>query len=243
MISSINYHKIFDYPLTQEELLRWRYKNVNEKTTNTKNKKRLEREKISRQKLIIAKKASKILSLIPTIKFVGVTGSLAMMNAKKESDIDLMVITKSNTLWATRLLCLIIFTGRIRRAKNNNEEDKLCFNMWLDENDLIWDKKDRNIYTAHEIAQVIPLVDKDKTYEKFLYLNRWLLDFWPNSVDKKYMVCGKSYIAANTWIEKMFFWIQYKYMRSKITREVITPTRAIFHPNDWGKIVMKKLEC
>ena len=27
-------------------------------------------------------------------------------------------------------------------------------------------------------------------------------------------------------------------MKPKITREVVTPTRAIFHPNDWGKKVL-----
>ena len=54
--------------------------------------------------------------------------------------------------------------------------------MWLDESDMVWQRKDRNIYTAHEIAQIVPLINKDKTYEKFLSHNRWILDFWPNAV-------------------------------------------------------------
>ena len=42
-------------------------------------------------------------------------------------------------------------------------------------------------------------------------------------------------------VEKMAFRIQYTYMQKKITREVVTPTRALFHPQDWGKVVFGRL--
>lgn len=259
MISSKKYHDIFDYPLVKSDYPKWSYKNESItplRINATKGQARIKREQISKQKLKIAQKASKILSRIPTIKFVGVTGSLAMMNAKKDSDIDLMIITKAGTLWTTRLLCYMAvwLNGyKIRNPRNKLEKDMLCINLWLDKDDLLWNKKDRNIYTAHEIAQIVPLVNKNKTYEKFLYLNKWVLDFWPNAVDKKYMIYSKSYIAGAkkqytiynilyTWLEKLSFYLQYKYMKPKITREVITPTCAIFHPNDWGKVVMEKLK-
>lgn len=259
---SQKYHLIFDYKLIKSDYPKW--KHISDKSTTplrinadciasaTKGLARIKREKISKQKLIIAKKASKILSKIPTIKFIGVTGSLAMMNAKKNSDIDLLVITKANTLWTTRLVILVILSILqipFRRAKKRDEADKLCLNMWLDETDLVWNKKDRNIYTAHEIAQVIPLVNKNNIYEKFLFLNRWVLSYWPYAVRISNLEFGiwKKYTKFHIldsiflFVEKLAFKLQYFYMRRKITREVITPTRAIFHPNDWGKVVMKKL--
>lgn len=250
---SVKYHKIFDYDLVKSDLPKWLYAGElsSPKLPIKKSKQRLERERISEKKFKIAKKASTILSKIPTIKFVGVTGSLAMMNCKKNSDIDLLVITSKNLLWTTRLVTLftlIIFQIPFRRAHKTDEANKLCLNMWLDESNLDWDKKDRNIYTAHEIAQIVPLVNKDKTYERLLYLNRWILNFWPYSVSiskaANYKAKTKLDILSPIFltIEKASYKLQLKYMKSKMTREIVTANRAIFHPNDWGKVVLKKLK-
>lgn len=281
---TIAYHNIFDYPLTIAELKKWKSGNkfliskagriINSQLSiKTKQnfyfldgrqdiiKKRLKNERYSQKKLIIAKNATKLVSKIPTVKFVGITGALAMMNASKDSDIDLIIITKQNTLWTTRFLVygLLRVAGyKLRSPNQKDEKNKLCLNMWLDESDLIWNKKDRNIYTAHEITQIVPLVNKDKTYEKFLYLNRWILDYWPNAVKVPYAISNKQSLLLRSkpygketinfkaygikqLTEKLTFNIQYFYMKDKITREVVTSTRAIFHPNDWGKIVLGKL--
>lgn len=264
---TILYHNIFDYPLTKAELSKWKVaKGVSSLTSITSKdgfyflkgreeiiKKRLQKEKYSKKKLKIAQKASKLISKIPSVLFVGITGALAMNNAGKNSDIDLIVVTKQNTLWLTRLVILVILFLLgipIRRAGENEQRDKLCLNMWLDKTDLVWPKKDRNIYTAHEIAQIVPLVNKQKTYEKFLWKNKWILDFWPSAIGREYIGTRISYIAKNqyaiynilyTFLNKFAFKIQYFYMRNKITREIVTPTRAIFHPTDWGKKVLKKL--
>lgn len=252
---SIQYHNIFDYKLSKDEAFKWQFRNQKIVVSGKKNKSRIQREKYSRNKLKLAKSASKLISKIPTVKFVGITGSLAMMNSGRDSDIDLMIITKKNCLWTTRLLSYLVtwlLGFKTRKPKSKLEKDMLCINLWLDESDLVWNKNDRNIYTAHEIAQVVPLVNKEKTYEKFLYLNRWILNYWPNSVDVKYIGRSISYIGntktqytiyhiLNTVIEYLAFNIQYWYMKNKITREVVTPTRAIFHPNDWSKVITDKL--
>ncbi len=244
---SIKYHRIFDYELIKSDFPKWRYKTGSKdfsKISTKKNALRLQREKYSQEKLKIANKASSILAKIPTVKFVGITGSLAMMNADKTSDIDLMIIVQKNSLWTTRLITLICLIGQIRRAGERNQKDRLCLNIWLDETDLIWDKKDRNIYTAHEIAQIVPLVNKEKTYEKFLWENKWILDFWPNSVEYKPLekkLLANYYSLITSIFEKIAFNLQKIYMSNKITRETITPTRALFHPQDWGKVVLEKL--
>jgi D-beta-D-heptose 7-phosphate kinase/D-beta-D-heptose 1-phosphate adenosyltransferase len=251
---SVKYHDIFDFKLTKEESIRWQYKQSlpsYEGKNQRKGKKQLQREKYSQKKLAIAKKASGLISKIPNVLFVGITGSLAMMNSGKDSDIDLLIITSHGRLWLTRLLVYYTLNASrftLRRPRVDNERDALCLNMWLDESDLVWVKKDRNIYTAHEIAQVVPLVNKEKTYEKFLYLNRWILNYWPNSVKirrykEKVISPDSSFLSLIPLIfEKFFFRLQYLYMFKKITREIITPTRAIFHPNDWGKKVLMALK-
>jgi len=258
--TSVKYHKIFDYKLIGEDFPRWQYKNIKEKVNSIKSKTRIQREKYSNQKIKIAKEASSLISKLPSVKFIGVTGSLSMMNSKLDSDIDLMIITKANTLWMTRLLCYMVIwlNGyKTRKPDQNNEKDKLCLNMWLDERDLVWDKKDRNMYTAHEIAQIMPLVNKEYIYEKFLYLNKWILEYWPKSVKilgykdirifrentKSNLLVFQYLSIVVSFIESFAFKLQYLYMSKKITREIVTPTRAIFHPHDWGKKVLTTLKA
>jgi D-beta-D-heptose 7-phosphate kinase/D-beta-D-heptose 1-phosphate adenosyltransferase len=176
---------------------------------------------------------------------MAVTGSLAMENSSEESDIDLMIVTKKGFLWTTRALTYLmigIFGVGVRKPHDSNQKDKLCLNIWLDESDLIWPKKDRNLYTAHEIAQTVPLVNKCNAYEKFIYQNKWILDFWPNSIKIKNLKLKINNSRVRTGLlEQLAFKIQLKYMKSKITRELITPTRAVFHPQDWGEIIERKL--
>ena len=93
-------------------------------------------------------------------------------NNLKNSDIDLLIITRKNMLWTTRALVygvLKVMGYQLRKPEQKSEKDKLCLNMWLDETSLVWDRKDRNIYTGHEIAQIVPLINKKNIYEKFLF--------------------------------------------------------------------------
>lgn len=269
---SVVYHSFFDYPMNFSDLIRWMpYKSLNidigmrpvvskrgfSYLTGCEGLiyKRLLRKRISGKKIEIAKKASRILSLIPTVKMVAITGSLAMENASDESDIDLMIITKKGSLWVTRLFTyslIRLFGLKTRKPNDNNQKDKLCLNMWLDESSLVW--KERNIYTAHEIAQIVPLVNKNSVYERFLSKNKWILNYWPNSVklqDTKilrykdtrgnFLVSSIKYLISNPF-EQLAYQLQKSYMKRKVTREIITPTRAIFHPYDWGKVVLERLK-
>lgn len=43
------------------------------------------------------------------------------------------------------------------------------------------------------------------------------------------------------FLNKLAFWLQKRHMAGKITREVVTEGKAIFHPVDWSLKVTKKL--
>jgi hypothetical protein len=143
----------------------------------------------------------------------------------------------------------------------------LCLNIWLDESKLVWERNKRNIFTAHEVLQIVPIVNKNQTYERFIKSNRWALDYWPKAIKDirilgyKQSLClrqkdikkGGNYnfvhlisrylnILISKTIEPLAFKLQYFYMKSKITIETITPTRALFHPKDMTKDVLGKLE-
>jgi predicted nucleotidyltransferase len=261
--ASVIYHNIFDYPLSVKEIIKWRVGKKGlflfKKTKEIINKdgyyflkgkenilyKKALRERASEGKIKIAEKNASVLAKLPGIKGVFVTGALSMNNAEEESDIDLMIITKKNLLWTTRFftyLLLKIMNASVRKPKEENQKDKLCLNIWLDESTLSWNKKDRNIYSAHEIAQVIPILNKGNIYQTFLQKNSWILDFWPNSVRIESTKDKKIKSAGTTGIfEKVAFWLQYKYMKNKITKEKVSLHKAIFHPRNWGEVVLQKL--
>src|SRR3989344_1197202 len=252
---SLIYHNIFDYPLTFAELIKWAVGSGAKDLINA----------LSKKDILIKKNGDfyflqgrdGLISKIPTIKMVAVTGALAMRNAGEDADIDLMIVTQKNTLWTTRLFTLLLLDilGLPRRKYGEkNQKDKLCLNIWLDEKDIYWRK--RNIFIAHEICQIIPLVNKDKTYQKFIYKNRWIYDFWPNSVkllgEKDIKILERS--RKNKFISECFnllvlltleplsFWLQYQFMKRKITKEKVSKTRALFHPYDWSKAIHARLQ-
>lgn len=257
--ASIVYHDIFDYPLSAFDLIKWtagKKVRLNQNVEIAKKKgyffispkegiilKRLMRERSSKRKLELAKKVSFLLSFLPTVRLVAVTGAVAMMNAGETADVDLMIVTRRGSLWTTRAVAyfLLNFFGfKIRRPKEKDEKDKLCLNIWLDEDNLAWVKGKRNIYTAHEVAQTVPLVDKEETYACFLWQNRWIKDYWPLAVrlaEKK----AKMGRFPKT-IETLFRTVQFWYMRGKRTTEVVTKGKAIFHPFDWSQLVLSKME-
>jgi len=260
-IVSLAYHDIFDYPLTKEDLDRWR---VGKKFAVIKRpppteekdgyyflkrgggnvKRRLAKEKTSSGKLKILEGHKKFFSLVPSIKFVGITGSLAMNSASSASDIDLILITKTRTMWSSRFLLLLllkIFSVPVRRAGIKKKKDMLCLNMWFDESDLIWPKSERNIFTAHEIAQIVPLINKDFSYERLISKNGWIFDYWPASVEVEKSEIKTKKKLNGGFIEKLMYWSQKLYMKGKITYERVTPTRAFFHPRNLSEEVLLKL--
>jgi len=261
-IMSLVYHDIFDYPLTSEELGRWR---IGKKYASGKNlpnieekdnyfflrkrgrivKKRRSKELSSARKIKTLERYRKFFLLVPSIKFVGITGSLAMNSASGASDIDLILITKTATMWSSRfflLLLLKFFLVPVRRSGVKKQKDMLCLNMWFDESDLVWSKNERNIFTAHEIAQIVPLINKDSTYERLIGKNSWIFYYWPVSVKvEKLEIKGKRKLKAS-FIEKLMYWSQKLHMKGKITYERVTPTRAFFHPRNLSEEVLLKLQ-
>src|SRR3989344_4752299 len=113
---TLAYARFFDFDLTLVELHYWlispqtvsfrHLTSMIHDLRSTLSPKRLRRQRASQRKLFLATRLAGILRLVPTINFVAVTGSLAVGNAKRTDDIDLLIITSPNTLWLTRLLVI-----------------------------------------------------------------------------------------------------------------------------------------
>ena len=203
---------------------------------------RLEREKWAGKKMKIAKKIAKKLKIIPSILLAGVSGGLAVGNVSLDDDIDFFIICRRGTLWTTRFLSTLMLDilGKRRRPGDKDVRDKICLNMFVDELGMEIPKKERDLYTAHEVVQMRPLWDRG-VYDRFLEENKWVRDYLPNSVKDCHGPAVPDLAMTKVcFLEKTLGWLQVKYMFNKRTREKIEAHRLMFHPDDKREWVMKE---
>ncbi len=168
------------------------------------------RQAESKKKLERIQPFINVLSKFSQIKLIGLSGSMAMMNAVKNDDVDLFIITKHNRLFTGRLISLllaqIIGVRRKRMAggklQAENNKDKVCLNLFFDEAGLRVPKFKRNEYVAHEVLQMKPIINKNQAYERFLEANKWVYGIFPNAK----ITSSKSQITnkAQSTIDKRF---------------------------------------
>lgn len=283
LITTLAYADVFDYPMTGEELKRWLLffsrvpvpdKGVERdgKFYLLSGRKRIVRVRIERGrevpvKLAIAGRMAGLLKFVPTVKLVGVTGGLAMGNAKVADDIDFFIIAGRGTLWITRLISTILIelTGRRRHPGEKEVGNSICLNMFMSEENLGLPAADRDLFSAHEVLQMLPLWEKDNLYLKFLKANSWVKYFLPNAWSEKVksqtskvksyqkfpinvfdFLSGISLIACYLSLkltEPLSKWMQLRYMKNHRTTEVVSDTVIRFHPRDariWVKKILEK---
>lgn len=191
-------------------------------------------QRISKLKLSKLSFFIKILSNIPTIKLLTLTGSISMLDAKEIDDVDFFIITKNNTLFTTRFFVTVlsIVFGIKRNKFTKKAQDKVCFNLWFSEENIYIPKTKQTLYTAHEIAQMRILLNRDKILENFLEVNNWLYLYLPNIIQNNIKYKNTVFQARRTVFENIMRSIQYNCINKTKTKEYITQTQLWFFPED-----------
>jgi len=197
---------------------------------------------LDREALIKTKKAEKLAEEISKnfkdILFLGITGSVAAGSPKKNSDIDLMIITKADKLWINRLkLRWFITRNKIphRKPEIKEKTDEFCFNLWLDGKSLRLKKEKQTLKNAVDLILIKPLINRNRTYEKFIAANDWAKEFVATGYSLKQIVPLRetSFLKLDTLLDKainlMVFWPQFWYMKRKIKNEKVGLHEAFFH--------------
>jgi len=139
-------------------------------------KERIERQKMADQKWKKTRRMVKSLQLIPFIRSVVVSGSLAMNNPKKESDIDLLIVTKAGRIWTCRGLTTLIIHLLGQRRHGCLTENRFCLNHYLTDQSL--KVPFPSLYNAQTYAHLVPLWQaEDGLYNQFQRTNQWLKDY------------------------------------------------------------------
>jgi predicted nucleotidyltransferase len=122
-----------------------------------------------------ARRMARLLSFVPFIRFIGVTGSMARGTASEKSDIDFFIVAKKGRLFLTRGLTVLLLSLIGEYRTRDRVTGKICTNCWATDNHLTVGPK--NEYVARDYSRMLPLYDPTSLYPRFLVSNSWFRRF------------------------------------------------------------------
>ncbi len=204
---------------------------------------RSSRFKFAQIKLAGLAPLKRLIQLLPWVRAVAITGSVAMANAKKDDDVDFLIVTQKHRLWLTRLI-IVLFAQLMgkRRSFAKEEKNSWCFNFWLEVDQLFLSSGRRNLYTAYDLLQAYWWFDRDRIALQFLRKNHWVKRFLPHfynySLSHLQVLPIKQRSSwEERWLSPLWFClnafaflIQRCYMQHHLTNESVGYSFAFFHP-------------
>ena len=134
---------------------------------------------------------------LPFARMVAVTGALSMDNVDGDDDIDYFIVTAPGRVWLTRAFSILLV--RLARLAGTN----LCPNYLLADSALLQERRD--LFVAHELAQMVPLVGK-AVYERIWAANVWLVDILPNVLPLAQAEPEASEGGPGHWVQRALEW-------------------------------------
>lgn len=143
-----------------------------------------------------------------------------------------------------------------KKKRISSDQGFVLFQSFFEETHLEVPKEKQNLYVAHEIVQMRPLIVKNDMYHRFLVANQWVTSFFPNLKKKESALCSgftrdlpyknisKEYKTNTNYIGSIIEFlckkIQLFIMKRHRTRERITATQLWFFPRDFEKRLRRK---
>lgn len=144
------------------------------------------REGRSRTLLNDHARALSLVTRMPFVRMVALSGSLAHLNADATADLDLFIVTAPGRVWSMTFTTLVI-------ARALGWRRQLCLNYVVSERALMVGPAD--LFSANQIVHLQPLIG-DEVYRRFLDENRFVERFYPNFQPRR--VPGQ----GSTWLRR-----------------------------------------
>lgn len=138
---------------------------------------RLESNKISEEKLKIIKRVVWFLRFVPFMRMVAITGRVAMKNAEKGSDLDLLIVLKHGHIFTGRLLTTLLVHILGKRRHGKKIKNRICLNYFITTESLEISTKD--LFSSSEYFFARPIFGF-KVFRKFQIKNSWIKNYHPN---------------------------------------------------------------
>lgn len=251
ILKTLAYFNIFQYPLSKEELLLFHAQRSTQavidaalnilcnkglvfrldefysmQSNNTLAERRRNGNTFAVTQMRTAHKAARILSRFPYVRGLAISGSLSKNFADESTDIDFFIITATDRLWIARTVMhlfykLIYFTGR---------QCWFCMNYYVDLARL--EIVEKNIYTAIEIATLLPMQGKE-ALDDFMFANEWIKKYYP--------LCETNTINAGT-IKKGFLSRMFETLFNGKLGSIIDDLLMRITEKRWKKKVQRQMK-
>jgi hypothetical protein len=118
----------------------------------------------------------RVLRFVPFVRMVALTGSVAMKNAKRGSDWDMLIVLRAGHIWMGRIVVSGVLHLIGRRRWGRHTRDRACLNFWITSESLEIPLKDW--FSSWEYSTLIPLFGA-REFRRFRMENRWIARFRP----------------------------------------------------------------
>jgi predicted nucleotidyltransferase len=178
---------------------------------------------------------------IPFVRGVALAGSQALGKERKESDIDLLVITDRHFLWLARTLITGYFQLLGIRRYHKKVTDRMCLNHYVIEGAA--PLAGQNLYTALEYYKLRPLVYAPRIYAFQKNNLSWIEQFFPNAnvfvpaindARQSFLQKSLELVIKKTigrWLEFELGALQSSRIRHNEKYIVVSDEELSFHPN------------
>jgi hypothetical protein len=133
---------------------------------------RLRRQAVGTRLWPIGIRYGLVIGSLPFVRMVAITGTLAVDNVDHGADIDYLIVTAPRRVWLARLIALIV----VHLARL--EQVTICPNYVISADAM--EQWDHTLFTAHELAQMVPLYGLD-VYRELMGVNDWAQRLLPNA--------------------------------------------------------------
>jgi hypothetical protein len=201
VLATLAYFDIFNYPLTQKETTRYLFKltpdahhvemTLNEsghikkrgsyfhlKQSPQNIEMRHSNEIIAKKLWARVEKYRRLFETMPFIQLVSICNNLAINNTNENSDIDLLIITKPNRLFISRLILTFWLHIFGIRRHGKKVAGRFCLSFFITENALDFEsirKEPLDIYLSYWLANLQPITGNRETYHQLLLQNNeWM---------------------------------------------------------------------
>lgn len=207
--------------------------------------KRLEKNKLSEQKFKIIKRVVFWLRFVPYVRLIAVTGTVAMKNGGKKSDLDLLIVLKHGRIFLGRTLVtgLVHFMGKRRHGKKI--ANRICLNCFLTDQTLT--SRLQDVFSASEYFFVVPIFGQ-KYFTEFQKENEWIAKFKTNfSADavanlKMFSESGLA-ISTRNLLEKIFDLNIFNLLEKKLANWQLERIARDPRTKEPGSIIMADAEA
>jgi hypothetical protein len=197
IIRSVLYASLFDYPVTLAELRRTLIESVQSEAEilrtyrssaivhelvdcregfffprgcDTFVGERRRREARSRVFLEQNRTLLNVISAVPFVRLMALSGSVAHLNADRDADLDLFIVTKGRRVWSVTVAVLVL-------AKLMRRRRIVCANFVVADSRLALDPQD--LYTASQLIHLRPLCG-EAVFRQLLAANPFVARLYPN---------------------------------------------------------------